>query len=357
MKLNLPVVDVEYPIHDHTMIVSKTDIKGKITYVNDQFIDVSGFSEAELLNQPHNVVRHPDMPPEAFADLWETLKGGRPWTGAVKNRRKNGEYYWVLASASPIWENGAVTGYMSIRTKLQADQQREAETVYTQIREKKAKNYRLEAGIVRRRSFADHFSMLTGSLKARLTTLVAALATCMLAIGLIGIITAQQANTSLKQVYNDRAVPLSQMFDINDRMQANILALYGAATNGLAGKPVGPAETTVNNNIAAISKSWASFLATSHTTEEKAVANTYAQKRREYVESGLKAGLALLAAGKFDELSRHLTDIVNPLFYAAKQEAEKLVSLQVELARIEYEAAQRPSVTAALASSVRPNCW
>ena len=341
MKLNLPVVDVEYPIHDHTMIVSKTDIKGKITYVNDQFIDVSGFSEAELLNQPHNVVRHPDMPPEAFADLWETLKGGRPWTGAVKNRRKNGEYYWVLASASPIWENGAVTGYMSIRTKLQADQQREAETVYTQIREKKAKNYRLEAGIVRRRSFADHFSMLTGSLKARLTTLVAALATCMLAIGLIGIITAQQANTSLKQVYNDRAVPLSQMFDINDRMQANILALYGAATNGLAGKPVGPAETTVNNNIAAISKSWASFLATSHTTEEKAVANTYAQKRREYVESGLKAGLALLAAGKFDELSRHLTDIVNPLFYAAKQEAEKLVSLQVELARIEYEAAQR----------------
>ena len=133
---------------------------------------------------------------------------------------------------------------------------------------------------MRLRSFADHFSMLTGSLKARLTTLVAALATCMLAIGLIGIITAQQANTSLKQVYNDRAVPLSQMFDINDRMQANILALYGAATNGLAGKPVGPAETTVNNNIAAISKSWASFLATSHTTEEKAVANTYAKKRR-----------------------------------------------------------------------------
>ena len=93
LKMNLPVVDVEYQIHDHTMIVSKTDIKGKITYINDQFIEVSGFSEAELLNQPHNVVRHPDMPSEAFTDLWEALKGGRPWTGAVKNRRKKRHRY------------------------------------------------------------------------------------------------------------------------------------------------------------------------------------------------------------------------------------------------------------------------
>lgn len=155
--MNLPVVDVEYPLGDETMIVSKTDTKGKITYVNDQFIEVSGFSEAELLNQPHNIVRHPDMPAEGFGDLWATLKSGKPWTGAVKNRRKNGEYYWVLASASPIWENGAVTGYMSVRTKLQSDQRREAETVYAQIRAKKADNYRLDAGILRKRSFADHF--------------------------------------------------------------------------------------------------------------------------------------------------------------------------------------------------------
>lgn len=339
--MNLPVVDVEYPIHDHTMIVSKTDIKGKITYINDQFIEVSGFSEQELLNQPHNVVRHPDMPTEAFADMWATLKDGKPWTGAVKNRRKNGEYYWVLASASPIWENGVVTGFMSVRTKLQADQRREAETVYAQIRAKTANNYKLEAGIVRRRSFADHFTMFTGSLKARLTTLVATLTTFMLVIGLIGIITAQQANTSLKQVYNDRTVPLSHMFDINDRMQSNILALYGAATNGLAGKPAGAAEATVNSNIAAIGQSWSRFLATSHTADETAIANAYTQKRRAYVESGLQPGLALLAAGKFSELSRHLTDTVNPLFAAAKQDAQKLVAIQVEVAGAEYEAAQR----------------
>lgn len=343
--MNLPVVDVEYPIHDHTMIVSKTDIKGKITYVNDQFIEVSGFTEQELLNQPHNIVRHPDMPTEAFADLWATLKDGKPWTGAVKNRRKNGEHYWVLASASPIWENGAVAGFMSVRTKLQADQRREAETVYAQIRAKTAKNYKLEAGIVRRRSFADRLSMFTGSLKARLTTLVATLTTFMLVIGLIGIMTAQQANTSLKQVYNDRTVPLSHMFDINDRMQSNILTLYGAATNGLAGKPTGSAEATVSSNIAAINQSWTRFLASAHTADETAIANAYAQKRRAYVESGLQPGLAMLAAGKFTELSRHLTDTVNPLFSAAKQDAQKLVAIQVEVAGAEYEAAQRSFAT------------
>ena len=82
------------------------------------------------MKQPHNIVRHPDMPPEAFEDLWITVQAGKPWVGAVKNRRKNGDFYWVLASVTPIWENGQVTGYMSIRSKLPADQRAEAEHVY-----------------------------------------------------------------------------------------------------------------------------------------------------------------------------------------------------------------------------------
>lgn len=349
--MNLPVVDVEYPLGDETMIVSKTDTKGKLTYVNDQFIDVSGFSEAELLNQPHNIVRHPDMPVEAFGDLWATLKSGKPWTGAVKNRRKNGEYYWVLASASPIWENGAVTGYMSVRTRLQPDQRREAEAVYAQFRAKKADDYRLDAGILRKRSLADHFSLFTGSLRARLVTLVATLTMFMLAIGLVGLVTAQQANTHLKQVYNDRTVPLAHLFAINDRMQTNILSLYGAATNGLAKKAAGGVETTVSNNIAQIGKSWEKFMASSHTAAEQAIANSYSQKRRSYVEDGLKPGLALLTAGKFSELSQHLTEKVNPLFEAAKLDAEKLVALQIDVAKSQYEGAQSSFTTSIMVAS------
>ena len=138
MRTNLPVTNVEYPIHDHTLIVSKTDTKGKLTYFNEQFVDASGFTDAELMGQPHNIIRHPDMPPEAFEDLWTTLKAGKPWAGAVKNRRKNGDFYWVLASATPTWDNGQITGYMSIRSKLSAELRAEAEHVYALLRAKKA---------------------------------------------------------------------------------------------------------------------------------------------------------------------------------------------------------------------------
>ena len=116
MRNNQPVTGIEYLLKEGQSIVSKTDTKGRITYVNPSFIEVSGFDEPELLGKAHNVVRHPDMPPEAFADLWRTLQAGEPWTGMVKNRRKNGDFYWVVANVVPVKEAGRVTGYMSART-------------------------------------------------------------------------------------------------------------------------------------------------------------------------------------------------------------------------------------------------
>src|SRR5664279_5045169 len=146
MRSNLPVTQNEIKLTDATLIVSKTDLKGQITYVNRDFIDTSGFSESELMGQPHNVVRHPDMPVEAFADLWDTLKLGRPWTGLVKNRAKNGDYYWVLANATPVWENGQITGYMSVRRKASHDAIEAHEAVYRQFREKRQGKLRIQCG-------------------------------------------------------------------------------------------------------------------------------------------------------------------------------------------------------------------
>ncbi|WP_448033453.1 methyl-accepting chemotaxis protein [Bradyrhizobium liaoningense] len=186
MRKNFPVTAVEYPVSDETLIVSRTDLKGKLTYFNEDFIAAAGFTSAELMGQPHNIVRHPDMPPEAFDNLWDTLKGGKPWLGAVKNRRKNGDFYWVLATASPIRENGQVKGYTSIRTKLPADQRKLAEEVYAAIREKKPHGYRIDAGIIRRRSLFDRFSIFTGTLKARLATMMLLQALFMLALGIGG---------------------------------------------------------------------------------------------------------------------------------------------------------------------------
>ncbi|MBB4372141.1 methyl-accepting chemotaxis protein/aerotaxis receptor [Bradyrhizobium sp. cir1] len=186
MRKNFPVTDVEYPVSDETLIVSRTDLKGKLTYFNEDFLAAAGFTSAELMGQPHNIVRHPDMPPEAFDNLWDTLKAGKPWLGAVKNRRKNGDFYWVLATASPIRENGQLRGYTSIRTRLPADQRKLAEEVYAAIREKKPYGYRIDAGIIRRRSLLDRFSILTSTLKARLVTMMALQVLFMLVLGIGG---------------------------------------------------------------------------------------------------------------------------------------------------------------------------
>jgi aerotaxis receptor len=184
MRKNLPVTNVEYPVTDETLIVSQTDTKGKLTFFNDDFIAAAGFTADELMGQPHNIIRHPDMPPEAFENLWDTLKAGKPWVGAVKNRRKNGDFYWVLATASPIRRNGVLTGYTSVRTRLPADQRKEAEAIYAALREKRPHGYKIEAGIIRRRSLSDHFALFAGSLKARLLTQLGAQTLLMLAIAL-----------------------------------------------------------------------------------------------------------------------------------------------------------------------------
>ncbi|WP_176460949.1 PAS domain-containing methyl-accepting chemotaxis protein [Janthinobacterium sp. PC23-8] len=130
MRLNMPVTQQEYILNEGMTIVSTTDLQGNINYANQYFIEVSGFSESELLGAPQNILRHPDMPAEAFADLWRTIQSGMPWTGMVKNRCKNGDYYWVLANITPVIENGRPVGYMSVRTKPTREQVAEAAAAY-----------------------------------------------------------------------------------------------------------------------------------------------------------------------------------------------------------------------------------
>jgi len=130
MKQNLPVSQIERPFPKGSYIVSRTDLKGLITFVNDTFVDISGFSREELLHKNHNIIRHPDMPPVAFQELWQTVQAGRPWRGLVKNRCKNGDHYWVEALIVPVRKNNQTIGYMSVRTEPTRSQVREAEALY-----------------------------------------------------------------------------------------------------------------------------------------------------------------------------------------------------------------------------------
>jgi len=136
MRENLPVNNTEHTFSDDEFLVSKTDVKGRITYCNQLFIKLSGFSEQELLGQPHNLVRHPDMPAAAFQDLWDTVRDGREWNGFVKNRSKDGGYYWVDARVTPSYGSGGeIIGYMSIRRKPSRQQIEDSTKLYRQMNE------------------------------------------------------------------------------------------------------------------------------------------------------------------------------------------------------------------------------
>ena len=139
MKINLPVTQVEIPFPKGHYIVSRTDRKGLITYANDTFVDISGFTREELIGQSHNLVRHPDMLSGVFAWLWGTVKEGRPWRGIVKNRCKNGDYYWVDALVVPVLKGKETIGYMSVRNEPTRQQVADAEALYRQLKEGKAK--------------------------------------------------------------------------------------------------------------------------------------------------------------------------------------------------------------------------
>ncbi|ENT2462918.1 PAS domain-containing protein [Escherichia coli] len=145
MRQNLPVTGRNLELPKDANILSTTSPQSHITYVNPDFIKISGFTEEELLGQPHNIVRHPDMPPAAFEHMWSTLKSGRSWMGLVKNRCKNGDHYWVSAYVTPIAKNGSIVEYQSVRTKPEPEQVLAAEKLYAQLRSGKAARPKLAA--------------------------------------------------------------------------------------------------------------------------------------------------------------------------------------------------------------------
>jgi aerotaxis receptor len=148
MRINEPITQREFEFPDNATLMSTTDTQSHVTYANAAFIEVSGFAREEIQGQPHNIVRHPDMPKEAFADMWATLKGGEPWTALVKNRRKNGDHYWVRANATPVVRGGRQVGYMSVRTKASREEVAAAEKLYREFRDGQAGSREFHKGLV-----------------------------------------------------------------------------------------------------------------------------------------------------------------------------------------------------------------
>lgn len=160
MRTNLPVSQQEYLFPNNETLLSTTDTSSHITYANAAFIRTSGFDPDELMGQPHNQVRHPDMPVEAFADMWRSLQQGQSWTALVKNRRKNGDHYWVRANAAPMRRNGQVVGYLSVRTKPSRAEVEATADLYRRFKEGRAAGLAFHRGLIVRTGLLRWMSAL-----------------------------------------------------------------------------------------------------------------------------------------------------------------------------------------------------
>ncbi|MDU7100752.1 MAG: methyl-accepting chemotaxis protein, partial [Enterobacter sp.] len=182
MRRNTPVTQNEYLLNAGSTLMSTTDTKSHITYANSAFIEASGYKEEHLLGEPHNLIRHPDMPAEAFGDMWFTLQQGETWTGLVKNRRHNGDHYWVRANVTPVWQGESLTGYISVRNIPSREEIAASENLYAKVRNNELKHHRFYKGLFVRRglfSFLSLFKCLSTGKRIQLGITVTALLSCL----------------------------------------------------------------------------------------------------------------------------------------------------------------------------------
>lgn len=340
MKINMPVTNVEYKLKETDSIVSKTDLKGVITYINEDFLRISGFTKAELIGVQHSIVRHPDMPEEAFADLWKALQENRPWTGLVKNRCKNGDFYWVLANATPYFENDQLAGYMSVRSKPSSDQINAAEAAYRLFKEGKAGNLKIQDGKVVKSTFLGTFKPFKNlTIKSRLINVIGMLSALMIIIGGMGLHGMNKANEGLRTVYEDRTVPMNQICFIKEMMLANQLKITSTLVTPTP-EVIQSNIADMEKNIAEISRTWAVYMTTYLTAEEKMLADKFAADRKLFVEQGLKPTLAALKAHDIELANKLVMDKINPFFRPANEDINLLMQLQINVAKQEFELAQ-----------------
>jgi len=340
MKINMPVTDVEYSLTETDSIVSKTDLKGMITYVNEDFIRISGFTTEELIGASHNIVRHPDMPPEAFEDLWQSLKAGRPWTGLVKNRCKNGDCYWVLANAAPFYENDQLVGYMSVRCKPRTEDIQAASAAYKLFREGKAGNLKIQDGKVVKSNLLGMLQLFKHlSIKTRLLSVIGLLSILLLVIGGMGLMGMSKANEGLRTVYEDRTIPMAQIASIQKLLLTNRLRITASLSNPTP-EVIQKNTAEVEQNIAEISKTWDMYMATYLTPEEKKLAEKFAEDRKHFVTEGLKPAIEALRANDVGLSNKVLADKIRPLYEPVSEGIQNLLQLQINVAKQEFDAAQ-----------------
>ncbi|GAA5176117.1 methyl-accepting chemotaxis protein [Niveibacterium umoris] len=333
MRNNQPVTQTEYLLHDGAAIISRTDRKGQITACNEEFVEAAGFTREELIGAPHNLVRHPDMPIEAFRDLWATLKKGRPWSGMVKNRRKNGDHYWVRASVAPLPDD---SGYSSVRTRPSREEVAAAEALYARMRGDPG--IRLSQGQVRTRRSRLRLPGMRVASRLWLMVLIPLLTIAVVAGD--GLFDLRHANNALATIYEDRLVPIDRLAEINDLNQMSLIDLLLAEQEAADKAALARHRAAINENKAGIAKAWQSYLATDVTPDEKPLADAHLTQR-DAMWALIEQGMGQIEAGSIDAARKTIHEDLQAQRMVQEDSIDRLKTFQVSASTESYEASKR----------------
>ncbi|MCK6491087.1 MAG: methyl-accepting chemotaxis protein [Planctomycetes bacterium] len=340
MRDNGPVTGRETPFPDGQVLVSRTDARGVITFANEAFVQISGFTLDELMGKSHNLVRHPEMPAGAFADLWTTIQAGHAWVGLVKNRSKNGDHYWVRANVTPIVENGQVTGYISIRVKPTREEVAFAEQVYADLRSGRG-GWSVTRGRIRRTGALPALQRALAPLSRRIALVMLAVLALMIAGLGVGMVGFQQSNQAIDDLSHDEMGAIALTARIAQEAQGAVnqlhlatranadtgtLAAAAEAAKGrldtmlseLTATEMDPAETEANRKLAA---------------DCKALGDEVVRKGCELARAGKRAELAELVNGPgFDRLQPILRAASDTVIIQQKQVRDLLAARHADFA-------------------------
>ncbi len=338
MKKNLPVTNVEQPYPKGEYLVSKTDLKGALIYANDVFIKLSGFTWEELKGQNHNIVRHPDMPPQAFEDLWRTVKAGYPWKGLVKNRCKNGDHYWVDAFVVPIRKDDQIVGYMSVRSAPSRQAVTQAEALYKQLN---ASGGKLDTTPPLNKRI---------SMKARLGTL---LASTLLILGSVALYSSQalkQSDKTLAEAYEKHMAPSLAVGKMIERIADNraqlMLALQHNPTAPLSKLHDHPLQMhldAIEKNRQFNGELIKQYEQGTAGTEPLPAAQQFFAARDRLRSEGTVPAVEALQKGDYEKAQLLLLTKVNPLYKEVNSHAEALEQQMSERGKQAYASAQERS--------------
>ncbi len=325
----------EIPFPENAVIISSTDLGGKIIFYNQTFLDISGYSGEELMGTPHNILRHPDMPQAAFADLWRTVKAGQPWEGIVKNRTKSGDHYWVKANVTPTYEDGKHTGYLSIRSKPTQQEVAGADALYAKIRAGEAKHIRLFGGEVIDMRLLRRLRRNLGSLIWRFNISFAILLFFILLLGGAGLWFLNYGEKSANALYQDGVVATTELARVTSLARENESFSTLLAVRLASGGDTSALVDKIKTNEEKIDTAFSSLIPSDE--EEKPLLEDLRQAYQKLDQQGVSPVLSAVAAHDVSGAQEIVSHTLSPLVGAFKRAKIEIDSYEMRVAGQRYE--------------------